>query len=65
MYSGLQQGDLIAKVSGQQVTTAEQVAQLVANSRIGESLSFTVQRGSQTIPVSIRPAQRPTTPEKK
>lgn len=49
----LRQGDLIVEVEGQTITTAAEVQQLIANSRVGQSLSFTLQRHSQPITISV------------
>lgn len=55
----LRQGDFIVEVEGQPISTAEQVRQIVANSQVGQSLSFTIQRGDQTTTVSVRLAEKP------
>ena len=62
--AGLRQGDFIVQVEEQPVTTAEQVQQKVANSQVGQSLSFIVQRGDQKIPLSVRLEKRPASDRK-
>lgn len=54
MAAGLREGDVIVELEGQAITQAEQVKQIVANSRMGQSLSFKIQRGNQTNTVSVR-----------
>ena len=54
MAAGLREGDVIVEIEGQAITQAEQVQQIVANSRIGESLDFKIQRGNQTNTVTVR-----------
>lgn len=54
MAAGLREGDLIVELEGQAIAQAEQVQQIVANSRIGQSLSFKIQRGNQTNTVTVR-----------
>ena len=54
MAAGLREGDVIVELEGQAITQAEQVKQIVTNSRIGQSLSFKIQRGNQTNTVSVR-----------
>jgi membrane-associated protease RseP (regulator of RpoE activity) len=57
--AGLRKGDIILEVEGQPIDTSSQVQQIVANSRIGESLSFTVWRNDQKISISVRPEAQP------
>jgi membrane-associated protease RseP (regulator of RpoE activity) len=54
MAAGLREGDVIVELEGQAITQAEQVKQIVTNSRIGQSLSFKIQRGNQTNTVTVR-----------
>lgn len=49
----LHHGDLIIEVEGQPITTASEVQQLIANSRVGQSLSFTLRRENQLITISV------------
>jgi len=53
--AGLRKGDIILEVEGKPIDTSSQVQQIVANSRIGESLSFTVRRNDQKISILARP----------
>lgn len=53
---GIRRGDVITQIAGESVTSAEQVQRLVERSDIGRPLSFTVQRGSATQRLTIRPA---------
>ncbi|GAB4195656.1 MAG: hypothetical protein Fur006_42360 [Coleofasciculaceae cyanobacterium] len=54
MAAGLREGDVIVELEGQAITQAEQVQQIVANSSIGQSLDFKIQRGNQTNTVTVR-----------
>lgn len=53
----LRQGDVIVEVEGQPVTRAEELQNIVENSRIGQQLAFKIRRGNQTQQVMIRTAQ--------
>lgn len=55
--SGLRRGDVIVEIDGQTVNSATILQNLVENSRIGQTLLLTVQRGNQTQQVSIETAQ--------
>jgi Do/DeqQ family serine protease len=55
--SGLRRGDVITQVNGQPITTAEQLQERVEQSRVGQTLRLTVQRGDRTQQVSVRTAQ--------
>ncbi|NEQ25627.1 MAG: PDZ domain-containing protein [Microcoleus sp. SIO2G3] len=57
--AGLQKGDIILVVEGQPIDTSSQVQEIVANSRIGESLSFAVRRNGQKISMLVRPEAQP------
>ncbi|MDJ0555376.1 MAG: HhoA/HhoB/HtrA family serine endopeptidase [Microcoleaceae cyanobacterium MO_207.B10] len=54
---GLRRGDVITKVDGNNITSAEQLQQLVEKSEIGQSLKITIQRGSETQTLSVRPGE--------
>ncbi|WP_017316724.1 HhoA/HhoB/HtrA family serine endopeptidase [Mastigocladopsis repens] len=55
--AGLRRGDVITQVDGQAITTAEQLQDLVEQSRIHQSLQVTVQRGEQTQQLTVRPGE--------
>ena len=46
--AGLQQGDVIVKVNGQQVTSEQTVSYLVANSKVGSRIPIEIIRGAGT-----------------
>ena len=46
--AGLQQGDVIVKVNGQQVTSEQTVSYLVANSKVGSRIPVEIIRGAGT-----------------
>jgi S1-C subfamily serine protease len=55
--SGLRRGDVIVEIDGQAVTNATTLQNMVENSRVGQPLKLTVQRGDQTQEIAIRTAQ--------
>jgi S1-C subfamily serine protease len=55
--AGLRRADVITQVNEQAMTTAEQLQELVEQSRINQPLQFTVQRGEQTQQISVRPGE--------
>jgi serine protease Do len=58
--AGLQQGDVITTISGKNVTTASQVAQVISNAQIGQKLQIVYQRGTGKSTVEVTTAQNPT-----
>jgi Do/DeqQ family serine protease len=56
---GLKPGDVIKKVAGKSVETAEQVQQGVEASSVGADLAIELSRGGQTMSVNIKPAAFP------
>ena len=57
---GLKAGDVLKKVAGQSVETAEQVQQIVETSTIGSDLAIEVSRSGQSVTLNIKPANFPT-----
>ena len=57
---GLQQGDVIVKVNGQQVTPDATVSYLIANSAVGSRIPLEIIRGGKHATVTVTVAQRPT-----
>jgi S1-C subfamily serine protease len=57
---GMKAGDVLKKVGGRSVETAEQVQQVVEGSTIGSDLAIEVSRNSQTISLNIKPGAFPT-----
>lgn len=55
--AGIRKGDAIVQIDGEAVTTAEQLQNLVENSKIGQSLKLKVRRGSLTKDVVVQTAQ--------
>lgn len=47
-YGGLQVGDRIVSVNGKEITTADEVKEIVENSSVGDNLEFVVARGNKT-----------------
>jgi S1-C subfamily serine protease len=56
---GLKPGDVIKKVGGKSVATAEQVQQGVEASSVGADLAIELSRGGQMMSVNIKPAAFP------
>lgn len=56
---GLKPGDVIKKVGGKSVETAEQVQQAVEASSVGADLSIELSRNGQTMSVTVKPATFP------
>jgi S1-C subfamily serine protease len=57
--AGLRPGDVIQAINNQQVTKAEQVQQQLEKSGVGNQLPITVQRGGQTVELTVQPAPLP------
>ncbi|WP_224087312.1 HhoA/HhoB/HtrA family serine endopeptidase [Nostoc sp. MS1] len=55
--AGIRRGDVILQVDGQAITSAEQLQNVVENSRLGQALQVRVQRGNQTQQLSVRTAE--------
>ncbi len=55
--AGIRRGDVIVQIDGQPITTAEQLQNVVENSRLGQALQLKVQRGNQTQQLSVRTAE--------
>ncbi|MGH8002609.1 MAG: HhoA/HhoB/HtrA family serine endopeptidase [Brasilonema sp.] len=55
--AGVRRGDVITQVDEQAITTAEQLQDLVEQSRINQALQIKVQRGEQTQQLSVRPGE--------
>ena len=58
--AGLQQGDVIVKVNGQQVTPDATVSYLIANSAVGTRIPLEIIRNGRRATVTVTVAQRPT-----
>lgn len=54
---GLRRGDVIVKIDGDAVTTAEQLQETVEGSKIGQRLRVEVIRGDQPQTLTVRPAE--------
>jgi Do/DeqQ family serine protease len=55
--AGIRRGDVIVQIDGQPITSAEQLQNIVEDTRIGQVLQVKVQRGNQTQQLSIRTAE--------
>ncbi|HEX8842145.1 MAG TPA: Do family serine endopeptidase [Sphingomicrobium sp.] len=57
---GLQQGDVILKVNGQQVTPDQTVSYLIANTQVGARIPLEIVRAGKRGTVTIQVGERPT-----
>ncbi len=55
--AGVRRGDVVVQIDGKPITTAEQLQNIVEDSRLGQTLQVKVQRGNQTQQLSIRTAE--------
>ncbi len=55
--AGIRRGDVILQIDGKAITSAEQLQNLVEDSRLGQVLQVKIQRGNQTQQLSIRTAE--------
>ncbi|MBW4556834.1 MAG: trypsin-like peptidase domain-containing protein [Trichormus sp. ATA11-4-KO1] len=55
--AGVRRGDVIVQIDGQAITSADQLQNLVENSRLGQVLQVKVQRGNQIQLLSVRTAE--------
>ncbi|MDF5710651.1 MAG: HhoA/HhoB/HtrA family serine endopeptidase [Nostoc sp. S4] len=55
--AGIRRGDVIVQVDGKAITSAEQLQNLVEDSRLGQVLQVKLQRGNQTQQLSVRTAE--------
>src|SRR5207244_1018743 len=58
--AGIQQGDVIVRVNGQDVTPDQTVSFLVANTAVGSKVPVEIIRGGKRMTVSVTVAERPT-----
>jgi serine protease Do len=58
--AGLQQGDVIVRVNGQQVTPDQTVSYLVANTAVGSRVPLEIIRGGRHATVTVAVGERPT-----
>src|SRR3954454_10354954 len=58
--AGLQQGDVILRVNGQQVTPEQTVSYLVANTAVGSRVPLEIVRGARRATVTVAVGERPT-----
>jgi serine protease Do len=57
--AGIQQGDVIVRVGGQQVTPDQTVSYLIANTQVGSRVPVEIVRDGRRQTVTVTPAQRP------
>jgi Do/DeqQ family serine protease len=58
--SGLQAGDVILSMNGQAIENAEAVQRIVEATKVGEAIAMTINRGGQSVELSVRPGAYPT-----
>lgn len=57
--AGIQIGDVVQQINGQQIKTANDVQQAVESSQIGVSLPIQVNRNGRSVKISVRPGEFP------
>lgn len=57
--AGLRMGDVIKRINGQEMTSADQVQQAVESSSVGGTLQLEVSRNGQTVNVAVQPGAFP------
>ncbi|MDZ8065821.1 MAG: HhoA/HhoB/HtrA family serine endopeptidase [Nostoc sp. DedQUE08] len=55
--AGIRRGDVILQIDGKAITSAEQLQNVVEDSRLGQVLQVKVQRGNKTEQLSVRTAE--------
>lgn len=55
--SGLRRGDIIVEIDGKGVKSGLEIQNIVDKSRIGQSLTFKVRRGNDSLNIAVKPAQ--------
>ena len=55
--AGLRRGDVITQIDGQAVTKAEQLQDVVENSRLGQTLKIQLRRGDRTQQLAVKTAE--------
>jgi S1-C subfamily serine protease len=55
--TGLRRGDVILEIDGNPIASADQLQNAVENSQIGQPLRLKVQRGKQTLQLTVRPGE--------
>lgn len=58
--AGLRTGDVIRKVDGRAVTSADEIQQAVENSSVGGTLRLELRRNGQTLSLAVQPGPFPT-----
>jgi Do/DeqQ family serine protease len=59
LKAGMKQWDVIVKINGQAVTTADQVQGAVEKSTVGANLPVEVRRNGQTLTITVQPGEFP------
>jgi Do/DeqQ family serine protease len=57
--AGMKRGDVIVKMNGQDIKTAEAVQTIVDQTTVGQPVNVEVDRGGQKVTLSVRPAEFP------
>lgn len=51
--AGIQEGDIITELDGKRVTGSDELSQLIANKKVGDTISVNIYRGSKTVKLSV------------
>jgi S1-C subfamily serine protease len=57
--AGMQRGDVIVKMNGQAVKTAEEVQTIVDQTTVGQPVNVDLDRDGKTVTIAVRPGEFP------
>jgi S1-C subfamily serine protease len=57
--AGVQQGDVITAVDGQQISNAEDLLAILAQKKPGDTVSLSINRGGSTVTIHVRLGEMP------
>ncbi|MBE9013015.1 PDZ domain-containing protein, partial [Pseudanabaenaceae cyanobacterium LEGE 13415] len=55
--AGIRRGDVITEIDGKAITKAEQLQELVENTKLGQSLKVQLRRNGQVQQLAVKPAE--------
>lgn len=63
--AGLQDGDIITQLNGQDTASAADIVRVVQEAKVGDRIKLTIQRGEETLELEATLGERPAAPEPK
>ncbi|MBD3292817.1 MAG: PDZ domain-containing protein, partial [Armatimonadia bacterium] len=57
--AGLRQGDVILSINDNEITTGESLRQAIFDNEIGDTMTFTIQRGSDQMDLEVTAGRIP------